>query len=1142
MLNPLNLWLTRFVCVGVLMICACQSLAQGFEPGVGLRVYEVEGGMISVPNLAPNQTPNYEQVFENVLVDGRAPTPWAVAVPGKKLIHITAELTCADGVPGKYDVRLRGGGALWLKIWGGIRPETTLDEPGDVVSKVILETNKYAKIWIRQLTVDDADASLVFEWKVPGTDEFVPVPAGMWRTIADPTRVTSPGVKRVRNTRRPGDGNPVAGVHPSYSVSTIRPPESKPSVGAMTFLPDGRLIVGTFNPIQRNNVALPDIDSKEPDKLYEVKGALGDDPSAYELVPVAEGLYEPSGLCAVGDALYVSHRRAVTRLLDKDGDGFFEDKHDVGSGWEGWNYHQFTFGLEHVDDDQGGKLYATLSTAMAPPGWEGMDSNAAVNGPMRGTMLEIDLATEAVKVFAGGLRTPNTVALGPDGDLFYADNQGTWFPTSVLSHVRQGRFQGHFNHTNIVPKLAERFPNGGYPSAYSDQLRSHPAVYLPQNEMINSPTKALLINDGPFAGQMLLGEITSGGIRRVCLEKVNGQWQGAVLRFTQGLECGVNRLAWGPDGALYIGGIGGGGGWAWNGTRFGLQRMVYNGKPVFEIHNVTATPDGFHLRFTDAVDPAWLNNADNYVLEQWTYQPSKAYGGVKVDNESLVAVAAQADADGQGVTIKVPGLKTGRCVYIRTDPESVKGEKVWSTEAYYTLIHQPKQAPVQASTFNGQPLIAEGDAQVSLGLNVLPPSNATALIGRSYRGAMHYSKKEPKGMSNKGTMTSDELIAMGETQGVPVSAEFGSLVTKTVLGDQRLHLEWLAPGTADGSYTQRTGNSGVYIQGRYEIQVLGTPVDKQALETYEAGSIYKFKVPDINASNGSDQWQAYDIWFRAARFDDEGNKTQDARMTVYWNGKLVHNDVAVTPTGSMAKHGEPIKAGQAVLLGPLSLQGHTSDAAGPVRFRNVWVAPIGDAVYAAEPQVDLFNGQDFEGWAVCGGKSEFSIDQGEVLGVAVPNAGGNTFLMTKKVYQDFELTYDIKTQSLNSGVQIRSHVDGGIENRSGRTRGYQVEGDPSDRRYSGGIFDEARRSWLAPLIEKPYARKAWRKGEWNTITVVAQGPMIRTWVNGVPAASMMDALTPAGHIGLQIHGVGKSDNRPEVRFRNIKLRELRPVK
>lgn len=1128
--------IARWLLGAVLVVIGVPGLvAQDFEPGVGIRVYSVEGGMLSVPNLAPNQTPNYEQVFENVRIDGRP--PWAEAVPGKKLIQITAELTCPDDAPGKYDVRLRGGGALWLKIWGGIRPETTLDKPGDVVSKVILETNKYAKIWIRQLTVDGADASLVFEWKAPGADAFVPVPAGMWRTIADPTRVTSPGIKRVRNTRRPGDGNPVAGVHPSYSVSTIRPAESKPSVGAMAFLPDGRLIVGTFNPLQRNNVALPDIDSKEPDKLYEVKGALGDDPAAYALVPVAEGLYEPSGLCAVGDALYVSHRRAVTRLLDKDGDGFFEDKHDVGSGWEGWNYHQFTFGLEHVD----GKLYAALSTAMAPPAWEGMDSNATVNGPMRGTMLEIDLATETTKVVAGGLRTPNTVALGPGGDLFYADNQGTWFPTSVLSHVRQGRFQGHFNRTNLVPKLAERFPNGGYPSAYSDQLRSHPAVYLPQNEMINSPTKALMIHEGPYAGQMLIGEITSGGIRRVCLEKVNGHWQGAVLRFTQGLECGVNRLAWGPDGALYIGGIGGGGGWAWNGTRFGLQRMVYNGKPAFEIHRVMATPDGFYLRFTDAVEPAWLNNPANYALEQWTYEPSKEYGGVKVDNESLSAAAAQADADGKGVTIKVPGLKAEHCVYIRTDPESVKGEKLWSTEAYYTLIHQPKHEPVQASILNGQPLIAADDAQVSLGLRVLPPANGTALIARSYRGAMHYSKKEPKGLPNKGGVTSDELIAMDEIQGVPVSAELGSLVTKTVMGDQRLHLEWLAPGTADGSYTQRTGNSGVYIQGRYEVQVLGTPAGKQPLEAYEAGSIYKFKVPDVNASRGPGQWQAYDIWFRAARFDEDGKKTEDARMTVYWNGKLVHNDVAVTPTGSMAKHGEPIEAGQTMLLGPLRLQGHSSDAAGPVRFRNVWIAPIDEAAYAAEPQVDLFNGQDFAGWTVCGGKSEFSVEDGEVVGVAVPSTS-NTFLVTEKAYADFELTYDIKTpKPLNSGVQIRSHVDGGVDNRTGRIRGYQVEGDPKDRRYSGGIFDEARRGWIAPLIEKPYARQAWRDGEWNTITVVAQGTMICTWVNGIPAASVMDAMTLAGHIGLQIHGVGKLDTRPEVRFRNIKLRELRPV-
>ncbi|MEM9252261.1 MAG: family 16 glycoside hydrolase [Planctomycetota bacterium] len=1110
-----------------------------FEPGVAVQVYQLEGELDRIPRLAGNQTPNYDQVFPTI--DFGSDEPWLAEVPGAKLVHIPFQVFFDE--PGKYDVRLSGGGALRLRVWGQVRGETTIEEPGAIEAVANVTGKGPIAMWVDQLVVDDADASLTFAFRPQGTEDWSTFADGSFRTIADPTRVTSPGPKRLANSRAPGDGNPVAGLHPSYDITTIRPPDSKPSVGAMTFLPDGRLIVGTFRPIQRSNVALPDIDSKQPDKLYEVRGAEGDDADAYELVPVADGLLEPSGLCVVDGDLYVSHRRAITRLRDTNGDGFFDEHHDVGKGWEGWNYHQFTFGLVHHD----GKLYAALSTAMAPPGWEGQGTNASVNGPMRGGMIEVDLATEKARVIAGGMRTPNTVGLGPDGDLFYADNQGTWFPTSVLSHVQPGRFYGHYNRTNVVPKLAERFPIGGHPSVFGEQLRSRPIVYLPQNEFLNSPSKPLLIEEGPFAGQMLLGEITYGGIRRVFLEKVNGQWQGAAFRFTQGLECGVNRLEWGPDGSLYIGGIGGGGNWAWNGTRFGLQRMDYNGAETFEIFTVSATPDGFHMRFTKPIDKDYLADPENYFVEQWNYNPTAAYGGWKTNREGLTATRAMPDEDGMGVRLTIPGLKADRCVYLRTTPKSLDGDDIWSTEAFYTLNAIPTAEPLAASSLNGQPLIEAGDPEVAIGVGALPTRDAVALIGRTHDGLMFHTKEEPKRMTNNALMSQDDLIALDPDEGVEVSKTTGDLRTAAEFGDHRLHLEWLAPGRSSGPYNEQTGNSGVYLQGRYEVQVLGTPADRSIddYQHWEAGSLYKTKTPDVNASAGPGEWQSYDIWFRAARFDDAGNKTENARVTVYWNGVLIHDDVElVEPTGMAKAQGEKLhgRATQrSVLTGPLRLQGHGSNADGPVRFRNVWVAPLEPFEEYAGPVIDLFDGETLDGWAVCGGKSEFAVDNGVIVGTAVPNSGGNTFLLTEDTYGDFELTYEIKVpyKALNSGVQVRSHVDGGIGQRDGRVRGYQVEGDQNDRAYSGGIFDEGRRGWLAPLVDKPYARRAWKPDEWNEITVVARGPVIETWVNGVPAARVMDALSDEGHIGLQVHGIGGDDSRPQVQFRNLRLRQLR---
>lgn len=1139
--GPMHISLVSFrFRVGLFAACllgltlSTHAQSSAFEPGVAVQVYSVEGEFEFVPVLALSQTPNYDRLQPTLNFGKDA--EWSAEVPGPRLVEINARLTIPE--PGGYIVRLRGDGALRLAINNEIiRGDLPIGGPGVIETRLNWIKKNYIGINIQQLTPGDA-VGLTMDWRRVEDEAFTPIPEQFWRSPADPTRVTSPGVKRLANTRNPGDGKPVAGVHPGYHIATVRPAESKPSVGSMAFLNDGRLIVGTFSPMQRSEVALPDIDSKEPDKLYEVRGATGDDPAAYQMVEVADGLFEPSGLCGVGEALYVSHRKAVTRLTDTDGDGYFETHHDVASGWEGWNYHQFSFGLEHRD----GKLYVALSTAMGPPNWEGMRSNAGPNGPMRGSMIEVDLATDSARIIAGGFRTPNTVTLGPGGDLFYADNQGTWFPTSVLTHVRPGRFHGHYNWTNFVPKLADRFPDGGHPSVYGDRLRSRPVVYLPQNEIINSPSKALMIEDGPFAGQMLLGEITSGGIRRVFIEKVNGQWQGAVFRFTQGLECGVNRLAWGPDGSLYIGGIGANGNWAWNGTRFGLQRMTANGQTAFEIFSVSATPDGLHVRLTRPVDAAWLADVANYTAQQWDYAPSWNYGGVKTHHEHLEVQEAVPDADGRGVRLVLGGLKAERCVYLRMLPTSADGEDIWSTEAYYTMNMTPQAEPIEAGTINGRPVVEAGSQDVGVGVGVLPIDDAVPLIGRSFRGLMHHTETGTKKMARTGGATQDELIAMDPDAGVEVSSAVGDLLTAAEWGDHRLHVEWLAPGRADADYTTQTGNSGVYLQGRYELQILATPSDKAAedLEAWEAGSLYKAKAADVNASHGPGAWQSYDVWFRAARFDGRGNKTANARVTVYWNGQLIHDDVELEgPTGQAAKLGESIGEGATVSIGPLRLQGHASDAEGPVRFRNVWVAPLEAREYDAGPVVELFDGETLDGWVVRGGTGEYRVEDGQIVGTAVPNSGGNTFLVTEKTYGDFELTYEIMTNALNSGVQVRSHVDGGIGERSGRVRGYQIEADPSDRRYSGGVFDEGRRGWLTPLIEKPYARRAWRAGEWNRVVVLARGPHLQTWVNGVPAADLFDGMAAEGHIGLQVHAVGDRDDRPEVRFRNLRLRELK---
>lgn len=215
--------------------------------------------------------------------------------------------------------------------------------------------------------------------------------------------------------------------------------------------------------------------------------------------------------------------------------------------------------------------------------------------------------------------------------------------------------------------------------------------------------------------------------------------------------------------------------------------------------------------------------------------------------------------------------------------------------------------------------------------------------------------------------------------------------------------------------------------------------------------------------------------------------------------------------------------------GTFALQGH--DPGSTVYYKNIRVRPLPDL----PKWKPLFNGKNLEGWEQINGEAEYSVEDGTIVGTTVKGSP-NSFLCTKKHYTDFELEFEVKDDPrLNSGVQIRSNSLPDYKN--GRVHGYQVEIDPSDRAWSGGIYDEARRGWLDDLKDNEAARKAFKNGEWNTFRVLAFKDRIMTWVNGVPAANLEDDMTHKGFIGLQVHGF-RGDPPAQVRWKNIRIRDL----
>jgi hypothetical protein len=188
--------------------------------------------------------------------------------------------------------------------------------------------------------------------------------------------------------------------------------------------------------------------------------------------------------------------------------------------------------------------------------------------------------------------------------------------------------------------------------------------------------------------------------------------------------------------------------------------------------------------------------------------------------------------------------------------------------------------------------------------------------------------------------------------------------------------------------------------------------------------------------------------------------------------------------------------------------------------------------------VSLFNGKDLEGWEQKNGLAKYTVEDGCIVGKSVPNSA-NSFLCTKKDYADFELEFEVKVDAaLNSGVQIRSQSLPRYQ--EGRVHGYQVE--IAVNGFSGGIYDESRRNKFLNDPAKPSAevQKLVKDNQWAKYRVVCLGDHIQVWVNEVKVTDIQDAVTKSGFIGLQVHGVGDRQDPLFVRWRNLRLKELKP--
>nr|WP_274387836.1 family 16 glycoside hydrolase [Salsipaludibacter albus] len=993
-----------------LAVPAARAQDADVQPGVTLRVYDLGGVSLSeLCTLRSGQTPNVDKYMP--VIDYSAEADFEMS--DNFISHTIADLVVPTD--GEYTFRLTSDDGSRLSLDG----EVVVDHDGLHGIDPPAEGSVALTAGTHELFLEHFEAGggqqVTLEWQAPGATGFELVPTENLQTPSDVVRVTAPGTKSCEGaTDTPGDGLRLDAVHPNYDLTDLRPEGFEPMVSSLAW-DDDRLVLTTSGDVSPGG-GVPPSETGELYVLDNVTGVTSAD--QVTVTKLADDLLNPMGVAVVDGTIYVSERDGLVAMRpDTDGDGLLEQE-QLASWPFGGNFHEFAFGLLHED----GHFWVNLSVAI--------DAGGATTDPQpadnRGTTIKIDPDTGDVEYVASGLRTPNGMGLGPDGQLMVMDNQGAWLPSSKLLAVEQDRF---FNHRTNPP------------GPFDDQPVTRPVLWLPQNEISNSPSNPVLLEDGPFAGQMLFGDVTYGGLQRAFLEEVDGVMQGAAFRHTAGLEAGVNRTIVGPDGDIYVGGIGEAGNWSEGGKlKYGLQKLSPNGTNAFDVQEMRATATGFEFTYTqplsaETVDAVTADPATAYQVEQWTYSPSPSYGGPKIGEESLTPSAATVSGDATTVTLEIPGLKRNRVVHVRSPRPftSDSGEQLWNTEAWYTLneipddeqplFHEAEEGVLDGgaviatdhAAYSGDGFVASvnqahsgtrfrvvvdeagsydlgvryangpnpfsGDKTMRMRVNgeesqeVVFPSTIEWGIWATQRERVELEAganlvefdvgPDSTGHVNLDAMTvrpageriqlmgdgADGLSEWQHTDGrAPEWPEVsdgvyevccGDLRTKEAFGDYSLHVEFWLPEFPPDVTGQARANSGVYQQERYEIQVLDS-FGIDPLQDNDAAAIYTQKAADSNEATPPETWQTYDIDYTAARYDADGNKVANARVTVTWNGVVVHDDVEITgPTGGNLPEGPA--------TGAIRLQDHGD----PVRYRNVWIEPeynaVPDLTATAEP-------------------------------------------------------------------------------------------------------------------------------------------------------------------------------------------------
>ncbi len=627
---------------------------QDHQPGVAVKVYGIGESIDSLMQLAPGQLPTSYTIEPAINLTNKSHFG---DLDFYFITHVTGFLNIAS--EGEYSFRVMADDGIRFSIDHRVLYEHNglqAAEPSETFS-IDLKPGIYP--FAIEHFQSTGQKQLTLEWKPPWRTAFEVLESPVISTKKEEQRRHSVGKKYV--LRQVPDALielervDVAGLHPGLEVETLEINQLMGSIGGMDKMSDGRFVVATWN---------------GDGSVYLVDGI--DDPgTGLQATAIAKGLSYPFGIKVIDDEVFVLQKHELTQLSDLDGDGRMDEYRVVANDWALTNdFEELAFGLAYRE----GQFYTGLSVPL--------DSDGAIlieEIPDRGQLVRIGF-DGTVERISGGFQVPNGITLDPSGMFVAVDHRNPWFSDSRLLLVGEN-----------LPGSGQTFQPAAASPASPLQMSS---IWLPSGAKTEAPTQPLRLDNGPFQGQWLYGDLKEKMLNRVFVEQVNGILQGAVFRFTNGLPAPIHRLLNGSDDSIIAGSMGFSSQWRSLTSNAGLlHRIRFNDAQVFEMQALRIKSDGFEIEFTKPVDAEFAETSASYRVYRWeNHARDRRRRRDRSIVEEVEVANVRLSEDGQHVSLELEDFKAGALYYINLDPSmlSVSGEKLWSNEVWYTVNERPE--------------------------------------------------------------------------------------------------------------------------------------------------------------------------------------------------------------------------------------------------------------------------------------------------------------------------------------------------------------------------------------------------------------------------------------------------------------------